>query len=212
MALTRKMLKAMSIEDEQIEQIIEAHAESTDALKASRDEYKAEAEKIPELQKEIESLKEEKSTLQSEKEELQKTIDENESYKEKYEDEHNAFEDYKKGIDAEQEKAKVAEAYKALLKQAGVSDKRIDAIMKLAPLDDIKLDDEGNVKDADKMVEDIKSEWSEFIVTESKKGAGTENPPANTGGNKMTKEEIMAIKDRNKRQEAISENHELFGY
>ena len=56
MALTRKMLKAMSIEDEQIEQIIEAHAESTDALKASRDEYKAEAEKIPELQKEIDKL------------------------------------------------------------------------------------------------------------------------------------------------------------
>ena len=34
MALTRKMLKAMGIEDEKIEQIIEEHVESIDGLKA----------------------------------------------------------------------------------------------------------------------------------------------------------------------------------
>jgi hypothetical protein len=33
MALTRKMLKAMGIEEEKIEQIIEAHAETVDGLK-----------------------------------------------------------------------------------------------------------------------------------------------------------------------------------
>ena len=43
MALTRKMLKAMGIEDEKIDQIIEAHTETTDALKQQRDEAKAEA-------------------------------------------------------------------------------------------------------------------------------------------------------------------------
>ena len=44
MALTRKMLKAMGIEDEKIDQIIEEHVESIDGLKAERDRYKAGAE------------------------------------------------------------------------------------------------------------------------------------------------------------------------
>ena len=76
---------------------------------------------------------------------------------------------------------------------------------------DIELDEDGKIKDADKIVNSIKEDWSEFIVTETTKGADTETPPNNTGG-KMTKEEIMKIKDSNERQKAISENHELFGY
>ena len=202
MALTRKMLKALSIEDEKIDQIIEAHTETTDALKADRDKYKEEASKVADLQKERDDLIKERDALQ-------KKADENESYKEKYDNERKAFDDYKKDVDAERETAKKAEAYKGLLKKAGVSDKRIDAVMKV-PFD-IELNDKGEVKDADKVIENIKSEWSDFIVTTSEKGAGTENPPANTGG-KMTKEEIMKIKDRNQRQEAIAENHELFGF
>ena len=43
MALTRKMLKAMGIEDEKIDQIIEAHTETVDALKVERDQYKEDA-------------------------------------------------------------------------------------------------------------------------------------------------------------------------
>ena len=202
MALTRKMLKALSIEDEKIDQIIEAHTETTDALKSDRDKYKEEASKVADLQKEI-------ADLTKERDALQKKADENESYKEKYDNERKAFDDYKKDVDTERENNKKAEAYKALLKKAGVSDKRIDAVMKV-PFE-VELDDKGEIKDADKVVENIKSEWSDFIVTTSAKGAGTENPPSNTGG-KMTKEEIMKIKDRNQRQEAIAENHELFGF
>ena len=201
MALTRKMLKALSIEDEKIDQIIEAHTETTDALKSDRDKYKEEASKVADLQKEI-------ADLTKERDALQKKADENDSYKEKYENEHKAFDDYKKDVDTERQNNKKAEAYKALLKKAGVSDKRIDAVMKV-PFE-VELDDKGEVKDADKVVESIKAEWSDFIVTTSEKGAETENPPANSGG-KMTKEQIMAIKDRNKRQEAIAENPELFG-
>ena len=40
MSLTRKMLKAMGIEDEKIDQIIEAYTETVDALKEQRDQYK----------------------------------------------------------------------------------------------------------------------------------------------------------------------------
>ena len=57
MALTRKMLKAMSIEDEKIDQIVDAHTESIDALKEERDTYKADAEKLAAVQKELDNLK-----------------------------------------------------------------------------------------------------------------------------------------------------------
>ena len=54
MALTRKMLKAMGIEDEKIEQIIEEHVESIDGLKAERDRYKSGAEEAEGLRKQLE--------------------------------------------------------------------------------------------------------------------------------------------------------------
>ena len=58
MAFTRKMLKALGIEDDKIEQIIEAHTEVTDALKADRDKYKEDAEQLPHVQDELDKLKE----------------------------------------------------------------------------------------------------------------------------------------------------------
>ena len=204
MALTRKMLRAMGIEDEKVEQIIEAHTESTDALKADRDKYKEQLDALGDVQKELD-----KAVKNAEK--LQKDLDAATPYKEKYETEHKDFEDFKKGVEADKTKAKKSEAYKALLKKAGVSDKRFDAIVKVTSMDDIELDDNGEVKNADKLVESIKTDWSEFIVTKTTQGAPTETPPANTGG-KMSKEDIMKIKDRNERQKAIDENHELFGY
>ena len=57
MALTRKMLKAMGIEDEKIDQIIEAHAETTEALKAERDAAQQAAKENENAQKELEDLK-----------------------------------------------------------------------------------------------------------------------------------------------------------
>lgn len=206
--LTRKMLKAMGIEDEKIDQIIEAHTETTDSLKADRDKYKEEADSLKEAAKEdAKTLK----ATQKELEETQNKVKEFEPYKEKYESEHEAFDKYKKGISEQQTKAKKADAYKALLKEAGVSEKRLDAIVKVTAIDDLELDEKGAIKDSDKLIEGIKQDWSEFIVTETQKGAQTKTPPANAGA-KMTKEEIMKIKDRNDRQRAIEENHELFGF
>lgn len=210
--LTRKMLKAMGIEDDKIDQIIEAHTEVTDSLKADRDKYKEQAEKIQALQDEKDALQKDKDALQKEKDGLQKKADEAETYKEKYNTEHKAFENYKTDISEKQTRAKKVDAYKSLLKEAGVSEKRFDAIVKVTAIDDFELEDDGKIKDSSKLVESIKNDWSDFIVTQSQEGASTGNPPKANGGPTMTKEDIMKIKDRNERQKAISENHELFGY
>ena len=178
MALKRTMLKAMGIEEEKIEEIIAAHREVTDALKADRDKYKEDSEKLAELQKKYDGLKQE---VEAQGED---------AYKAKYEAEHKSFEEFKATVKAERTKAAKTQAYRELLKRAGVSDKRIDSVLKVTAIDEIELDDEGNIKDADKAVEDIKSEWAEFIVTEAQRGAGTETPPRNVGGSKLTKADI----------------------
>ena len=53
MALTRKMLKAMGLEDEKIDQIIEAHTETVDGLKESLEKAQAAAKALPGVQKEL---------------------------------------------------------------------------------------------------------------------------------------------------------------
>ena len=170
MGLTRKMLKAMGIEDEKIEQIIEAHTETVDALKDQRDKYKADAEKLPGVQKELDDMKEA----------AQK--DGENPYKAQYEETKKAFDDYKAEVTAKETKAKKTEAYRKLLKDAKISEKRLESILKLSPVDDIELDDKGEVKGADDLKKNIEKEWSDFIVTEETHGASSQNPPSNSGG------------------------------
>ena len=56
MALTRKFLRALGIEDDKVEEIINAHLETVNPLKDERDNLKEQAEKAAELQKQVEAL------------------------------------------------------------------------------------------------------------------------------------------------------------
>lgn len=195
MAFTRKMLKALGIEEDKIEQIMDAHTEVVDALKEQRDGYKGDADKLNAVQKELDALK----------------ANNGDDYKEKYEKEHKAFEQYKTEQTAKETKAAKAKAYRELLKTANIDEKRFDGILKLTDLDGIEMDADGKIKDADKHSENIKSEWADFIVNTKTEGTKTVNPPANNGGKTtMSKDEIMAIKDTVARQKAMAENKELF--
>ena len=53
MALTRKMLSAMGIDDEKQDEIINAHIEVVNALKEERDNYKSDSKKAESLQKQL---------------------------------------------------------------------------------------------------------------------------------------------------------------
>ena len=208
MALTRKFLKALEIEDDKIDQIIEQHVGTLDGVKSERDELRDQVSKLSKVQEELDEVTKERDSLR-------KSSDENASYKEKYENERTAFSEYKKEVDAEREKAKKSTAYMALLKKAGVRDdkegNRYAQIAKLAKFDEIELDDAGNIKDEDKVLESIKKDWSGFIGKKSEEGADIETPPDNPGGNTMTIEQIDAIEDTADRQKAMLENHSLYG-
>lgn len=196
---------ALGIDSDKIDEIIEAHVETVNALKAELDEVKGNADTLEKVTKERDKIKAELA-------ELKDSQDENNTYKDKYDALKDEYDEYKKGIADKETKANKRQAYKALLKEVGISDKRIDAVMKVADMSKIELDKDGAIKDAESVKEQIKTDWDDFIVKESTKGADTKKPPKNEGsGGAMTKDEILAIKDTAERQQAIAENHELFG-
>ena len=198
MAFTRKMLKAMGIEDEKIDQIIDAHSETVDALKAERDGYKEDAAKLAAVQKELDELK----------------AKGDDGYKAKYEAEKAAHDALKADVAAKETKKAKTDAYRELLKGANIDEKRIATILRAeAPtIDKIELDVDGKIKNSEQYTESIKSDWADFIVTQSAKGANTATPPANGGAaSTKTKEDILKIKDAGERQKAIAENPTLFG-
>lgn len=170
MALTRTLLKGMGLTEEQAGTIIEAHTETVDGLKADITKYKTDAEKLPGAQKELDDLKK---------------IGDG-GYKEKYEKEHSDFEKFKGEQAAKEARQAKETAYREVLKTAGVSEKRIDSIMKISTdiIEGLELSD-GKVKDADKLTETVKTEWADFIVNTDTQGAGTKNPPENNPGSKQ---------------------------
>lgn len=196
MSFSRRMLKALGISDEAVEQIIEEHISVVDSLKAERDSFKEAAEKLPGVQKELDTLKADGGSWQT-----------------KYQKEHDAFEAYKNEQTLKETEAAKGEAYKALLAEAGISEKRIPSILKVTDLKNIELGDDGKIKDAENHIKDIKTEWADFVTKTTTVGASTPNPSNATGGTVKysSKEEIYKITDPATRQKAIAENRELFG-
>jgi hypothetical protein len=185
-----------------VNEIIEGHTTSIEALREERDSYKEKAQKADDLQKQLEKAQKDLKEATSDEAE--------EKYKTKYEMLKDEFKEYKKGIEEKATKESKAKAYREILKEAGISDKRIESVLKVSDIDSIEFDDDGKVKDKDELLKGIKEEWSDFIQTADVQGANPENPPANIGGKTMTKEDIMKIKDTSERQKAIKENIELF--
>lgn len=194
MALTRKSLKAMGLTDEQVDSIIEMHTETVDGLKADVSKYKTDAEKLPGVQRELDDLKAAGDG----------------GYKEKYEKEHKAFEDFKTEQTAKETRAAKEKAYRELLKSVGVSEKRIDSVVKVSDLEKVELED-GKIKGADELAKNIKTEWADFIVNTQTKGADTHNPPANNPNSSgKSKADILAIRDGAERRAAMRDNPDLF--
>lgn len=195
MAFTRKMLKALGIEDEKVDQIIEAHIEVVDGLKEKLKTAEADAEKLADAEKQLEGLKN------------------GTDYKAKYEAEHKAFEDYKKEqVDKEQHAAKEAAA-RAYFEGKGITGTNLEIAMKGAK-DEIKaLELDGDkIKDDKALADLVGGTYAGLVVSQSKKGADVAKPPANNGGTLKTKDEIYARDEHGRfklddiqRQQALSQ-------
>lgn len=194
MSLTRKKLKAFGLTEEQVDSVIEEHIDTVKALQDDVATYKADAEKLPSVQKELDDLKAEKG----------------DSWKKKYEDEHAAFEKFKTEQGEKDTRAAKERAFREIIKAAGVSEKRREAVFKISNLDELELDADGKAKNGDAITKKIKEEFADFVENIGDTGAHVATPPTNVGG-KMTKDQILSIKDGGERRKAMAENPQLFG-
>lgn len=193
MSLTRSFLKGMGLTEEQVGAIIDAHTETVNGLKADRDNYKATAEKLKDIEEKYNELSQE-------------------DWKARFDKEHKDYEDYKKSVNDEKKLADVKAAYRKLLQESKVGEKHLDSIMKVTDFSKMKLDAEGKLEGEDKLIENIKADWSGFVVTEQTRGVNVQTPPT-VAKTTMTKADIYKKDEHGRyvlstaeRQKALMEN------
>lgn len=212
MALTRKLLTAMGISAEQIEQIIEAHTETvtglkqqnadlSDQLAKAKETGTADSDKLKDVQKKYDDL-------------LAQVEADNKAREGKdYDALKKEFDDYKAEVQEKAVRSAKEKAFRELLSDMKVSEKGTGMILKYMGVSNIELDEDGKLKDATALRKAVKEDWGDYIPKVEAKGAETSQPPTDGkgGAGGKTKEEIMKIKDTVERQKAIAENPALFG-
>ena len=198
MALTRRALKAMGIEDEKIDEIIAMHTETVDGLKADVAKYKADAEALPKVQRELDTLKAAGDG----------------GLQEKYDKVKKDFDDYKAEISAKETKVAKENAVRAYYEGKGITGKSLDIAIRGSgsEIEAVELDGD-KIKDTSALDDLVNGTFAGLVSTTEIRGANTSNPPANNGGGSMTKEEIYKKDDHGRyvlsaaeRQKALMEN------
>ena len=203
MAITVKYLEDLGVEKEVAEKIFAERSKEIEADKAKREK----------LETELKEKKESLDNLSKEFEDLKSSNASAEEYKTKYE-----------ALVADNEaKAKQAEADRILAEKTENINKRFEAVVgeKKFSHDAIKADylkkfGEAIELEENKSLSDeqvfrnlIKDDATAFTgVTAVKLAGGT---PLGNGTKYTSKADIMAIKDRTERRNAIAQNLELFG-
>ena len=128
-----------------------------------------------------------------------------------------SFADYKADIATKQAKEAKEKAVRAFYESKGITGKNLEIAMRgsRVEIDGIELDGD-KIKDNSALDSLVKGDFSGLVATTTTKGANTANPPANTGGTKLTKAEIYARDEHGRyklstaeRQKALAENPEL---
>lgn len=193
MALTRKFLKAMGIEEEKIEQIIDAHTEVTDSLKAERDSYKEKAD-------ELETVKAELSGLKAKGDD---------GYKEKYDSVNAELTALKTKLATEADHKAKLDAVTAYYEGKNITGKNLAIAMRGTNVDSFELDGD-KLKDTTVLDELIAGDFATLVATGGVKGAEVPKPPAKGDFDNLSKDEIMKITDRDERLEQIAKHIDLF--
>lgn len=144
--------------------VVDPLRDQLDDAKRDVTKYKAEAEKLPGVQKELDELKK------------------GEDWKGKFEKAEQDLKDYKDQVAREATTAKVKAAYKKLLIDEKISEKTLDSILNATDYGKMKLKDDGTLDGIEDLKKDIDTKWGGFRVSERKRGAGVETPPAGAPG------------------------------
>ena len=171
MALTRNFLKSINLTEEQVNAVIEAHTETTDALKGERDKYKAAFDKLPTVEAEVTRLTDENGKLTKSSGDIAKLQKE--------------YDDYKASVAAEKTTAIKTAALRKLFRDSGVNRENfIDLLMGTIQLDSVEMEGDA-IKGGADIITNSKASYGDLFGKEGKEGLPPTNP-LNNGGGAMT--------------------------
>lgn len=178
MALGRKLLESLGLNDSQIETIIEAHSETVTGLKSEIAKYKESSEKLVSLQKELEELS-------------------NGGWKDKFEKAKDELEDLRKSIESEKSKAAKENAARFFFESQNILGKNLDIAMRGSKeeINAAELDESGDIKDKSPFEKLVSGDFAALVSVRGKKGADTAKPHMNNGGTVMSKAEIYRMEN-----------------
>ena len=158
---------------------------------------------------------EEQVKAELEKQPAEKAVNVKDS--EEYKTLKKSFDDYKAEIASKQAKEAKEKAVRAFYESKGITGKNLEIAMRgsRAEIDGIELDGD-KIKDNSALDALVKGDFSGLVATTTTKGANTATPPANNGGDKLTKADIYKKDDKGRyvmstaeRQKALAENPNL---
>lgn len=194
--LTRKFLRALGVEEDKIDEIVTAHQDTLEEIKAERDSLKDNASKLAEAQAEV-------TRLSGELEKAKKNGGDAAKIQ-------ADFDAYKQQIADEKAAAQTDADVLALLKEAGIQRESFQQLAsKSFDRSKIKRGEDGSISNRQELLEGIKTDFADCIATQQQQGTPPNNPPLG-GATPLTREQILAEKDTAKRQKLIAENISLF--
>lgn len=166
--------------------LIALYLGAVDPIKDELQRYKTDAEKLPTVQKELDDLKAAKQSGDA----IQKQYDD---LKKQYDALNQSIADGKT-LEAKKE------AFKALCKDAKLSDKGIEKALKYTDFSKIELGEDGKIKNAEEHSKGVASEWADYVQTVKTEGAGTETPPKGENGGEETHSRAAEIVRKRREQ------------
>lgn len=193
MALTRKFLKALGVEEDKIEEIITAHGETVAALKDDAEKARQNADDSAAIAKERDSYKQRVEALEKASGDAAKVQAE--------------YDAYKKQVETDKANAGKKTLVQKALEAAGANPAAIDLLLNTIDLEKVETD--GNkLKNAADVLKPVKEAHAGLFGSVKQKGTDQLNPLG--GGGAKSRDEIMKIKDATERQKAIAENLSAF--
>lgn len=166
--LTRKFLRALGVEEDKIDEIVNAHQDTLDEIKAERDGLKDSASKLAEAQAEV-------TRLTGELEKAQK----NTGDAAKVQADFNA---YKQQVETERTNAAKTAAVRKAFKAAGVQrEEFIDLLLGKVDLSTVELEGDA-VKESAKLIDPMKESFAGCFAETKPQPLPQNNPPSGGGG------------------------------
>lgn len=176
MAITHKFLKALGISEDAAEEIISAHRETVDSIKAERDELLTKSNTVDTLTAERDKLKHDLEEAQAHSGDAGKVQAE--------------FDAYKAQIETEKSNGSKRKLVREALEKAGANPAAIDLMLNAVALDKVELNGEA-LKDEGSVVNPIKETHAALFGVPTTKGTQQMNPMS--GGKPAAT--VLSLKD-----------------